>query len=198
MQTNWAARLMRATDLANAGTIALHLQKMLDEGFHLDEPLEEMQMAPPLLVVVVAGNHLVLTEMLRLGANPNVQIASTGETPMMFVSTIGWIRPLQTLLEAGAETEMQDNEGQTVLHIAAANLNPEAVSLLLRHGANRFHRDHANRSVSDKARASGIAFAGALPSWLEWSPRHKVARDAALAENVAEIIALLKDVKAAE
>lgn len=194
MQTDWKDRLSRVSNLTEPDQVAQNLRKMMDERFLLDDEMDEIgDTVPPMVWAVIAGHgrNLVLAEMLRLGANPNIQSKDTGRTPLMYISGTNF-DTMQILLKGGADTEIQDKKGQTALHMAAGNLKPQAVSLLLAHGANRLHRDHTNLSASDRARASGIAFADALPSTENWSPRHQAASDAALAAAVAEIMALLE------
>jgi ankyrin repeat protein len=96
--------------------------------------------------------------LLAHGADINVQDA-TGATPLMARAgeySLEMARAgeysqdlAKFLLNKGAETDLQNNAGETVLHLAAAALNVEFLELLLKHGADPNIPDHQNRTPLD-------------------------------------------------
>jgi len=81
-----------------------------------------------------------LAEVKRLvvdcGANPNIQSAVDGGTPLHVAADRGYLRIVKFLLEHGANPNMKNNYGNTPLHFAATYGHPEVAELLLEHGAN--------------------------------------------------------------
>ena len=77
--------------------------------------------------------------LVRLGADPNM--LTRGSTALHLAVSERNMAAIQALLEVGAKTEIQDNQGRTPLHSAATQDYVEGCELLLEAGANRFIAD---------------------------------------------------------
>ena len=82
------------------------------------------------------NDNRILSLLLEFGADPNLT-NNEGETPLMVVARAGNIEGATLLLEHGAEINAQERwGGQTALMWAAAQQQPEMLSLLIKHNAN--------------------------------------------------------------
>ena len=92
----------------------------------------------PLVLAVQGRLYGIVEALLSAGANPSVKVQYTGVTALhaavsSFASSGRDI--MQALLEAGADIESRTGFGETPLHLAAAELNVDALRLLLLSGA---------------------------------------------------------------
>ena len=74
----------------------------------------------------------------RNGANPNVR-GSKMRTPLHSAAYYGHLKVVQKLIECGADTNAQDEEGYTPLYIASEGINlrvPNVIRLLLECGVD--------------------------------------------------------------
>ncbi|CAE8639835.1 unnamed protein product [Polarella glacialis] len=108
------------------------------------------------------GNTEAVQDMLRQGADPNIQESSSGWTPLMFAAAAGKPGCVKMLLAHGADADLVARPHDwTALTVAILSNNFEIVDLLLDAGANvsvlrRRHPDLAElyRAAQEQHRAS--------------------------------------------
>lgn len=84
-------------------------------------------------------------------------------TPLHAAARDGNIGQVETLLNEGADPDIQDEQGKTALHYAAANGHNGTVRVLLQHHADATLRDDAGRTAQEYADSNGhSATAGEL------------------------------------
>jgi ankyrin repeat protein len=90
----------------------------------------------PMMEAATIGDTEVLRLLLKAGAD--VESANReGQTALMAVARTGNVEAAELLLKAGARVDSVEQwGGQTALHWANAQSQPEMVKLLVRHGAN--------------------------------------------------------------
>jgi uncharacterized protein len=90
----------------------------------------------PLGVAAMVGNDGLIKVLLKSGARVDAAMAQ-GETPLMLAARIGCVSCLEQLLKSGAHVNaIEPLRGTNALMWAAANHNPQAVAILLSHGAS--------------------------------------------------------------
>jgi len=102
-------------------------------------------------------NEPVLRQLLERGANLNTKLVNTvdgdGRTPL-FVCTSskgrGATECMLTLIQFGAELDIQNDDGYTALHMAAIDRKPSRVNVLISQGADL--------SIKNKAGFSSLFF----------------------------------------
>jgi len=90
----------------------------------------------PMMEAATLGNATILKSLLKAGADvesPNRE----GQTALMAVARTGNLEAAQLLLSKGAQVDAVEQwGGQTALHWAAAQSQPEMIQLLIKHKAN--------------------------------------------------------------
>jgi ankyrin repeat protein len=90
----------------------------------------------PLWLASENGNAAMIEKLLQAGADPNER-HSQGETPLMMAARSGNLAAIQILLDRKADVNARENlRGTTALMWAAEQLHPDAVSLLIKRGAD--------------------------------------------------------------
>jgi uncharacterized protein len=91
--------------------------------------------ATPMYLAALHGSAPMLARLLKAGADVN-QLGPGGETPLMLASRTGNLQAMGVLLDHHAEVNAKDKlRGTTALMWATEQLHPEAVKLLVEHGA---------------------------------------------------------------
>ncbi len=88
-----------------------------------------------------------IANLLKQGADPNVQDPEDGETPLQNAASVSLPRDIQVLLKAGARVDTTNRWGRTALMIAARREQLRNVELLLKAGADIHRVDHMNCSA---------------------------------------------------
>ncbi len=117
--------------LLNAGT-DLNLRNSLD-GY------------TPLHVAVREAFHGTAGELLRRGANPNIQ-DHEGQTPLHTASRLETSHCADTLLRANADPNIADRNGNTPMHIAALSNSSEVINTLVEANAHQDIRNAEGRT----------------------------------------------------
>ena len=156
---------------------------------------------------IASNNPVLVKKLLNVGVNPNVKIVGQNCEPIIFLSfEKSWFtlprtkiddptrqsyritaKPqcLRLLLEHGADPNVRDSLGRTVLEIAIIWCMSEVVKLLLLHGANPNSRDAKGRTPLIKAAILGIQDARPM--------QHKLKTMMYLLDSGAEIDAQTPD-----
>ncbi len=101
-----------------------------------DIKLANREGAAPLYLASLHGSAPMIEKLLKAGADPN-QLGPEGETPLMLVARTGNLAAIQVLLDHHADVNAKDKlRGTTALMWATDQSHPEAVKLLVAHGAS--------------------------------------------------------------
>ena len=101
-----------------------------------DIKLANREGAAPLYLASLHGSAPMIEKLLKAGADPN-QLGPEGETPLMLVARTGNLAAIQVLLDHHADVNAKDKlRGTTALMWATDQSHPEAVKLLIAHGAS--------------------------------------------------------------
>jgi ankyrin repeat protein len=114
----------------------------------------------PLCEAVLEGDAAEVRRLLGSGVDPNQTVSSTGRNALI-VATYNF-DPLiyKLLLYAGADPNASDNHNDTPLHFAAWKNLPQAVGLLLAHGAD------INACNFSKQTALWVVCAYSMEDWI--------------------------------
>jgi uncharacterized protein len=92
--------------------------------------------ATPLRLAAENGSAPMITKLLAAGADPN-EAGPAGETPLMMAARNGSLAAINALLDRKADVSAKEKlRGTTALMWAAEQSHPEAMKLLLAHGAD--------------------------------------------------------------
>jgi ankyrin repeat protein len=92
--------------------------------------------ATPLAEAARVGSTAIIERLLKAGANPRA-VNADGETPLHTVARTGNVAAAKRLLRAGAQVDARERwGGQTPLHWAASQNQPQMIQLLLAKGAD--------------------------------------------------------------
>jgi hypothetical protein len=86
---------------------------------------------------VVSGRLDVVQQHIAAGSDINEKDPYGGSSPLISASLFGKTEIAKALMDAGADINMQNNDGSTALHTAAFFCRPEIVKMLLAKGANK-------------------------------------------------------------
>lgn len=107
---------------------------------------------------VAAANHnfAKLLTLVKCGGSANALVG--GRPLLIYAATQGQIPLAQQLIEAGANVDGADGEGNTALMYAGRLALPEMVLALLDCGADALARNQAGRTARDEMREARVAF----------------------------------------
>ncbi len=86
---------------------------------------------------VVSGNVEAIKQHIAAGSDINEKDPFGGSSPLISASLFGKTEIAQALIDAGADINVQNNDGSTALHTAAFFCRPEIVKMLLTKNANK-------------------------------------------------------------
>jgi hypothetical protein len=135
----FAETLQKATQLTDEELQGLEAQILAErEAVRQAEAEDRLKEKPSseLLLAARNGNIVLVIASLDLGADVNTRSESNGYTPLIWASSRGHTEAVRLLLEAGADVDLEANDGQTALMRAADYGHAEVVELLLKSGAD--------------------------------------------------------------
>ncbi len=130
------------------------LRELFEKGYYLEHRDYEIQ--PIFLAIDPKINYEILTELLKMRADPNIY--GTGSkteygnliyTPLIKAAMMRLPHHTLTLLQYGADPNKQDNFGQTPLHYSAIIKDEWIAALLLASGADPTIKNHNGETVID-------------------------------------------------
>ncbi|WDK20687.1 hypothetical protein CGRA01v4_11974 [Colletotrichum graminicola] len=105
----------------------------------------------PLLAAARTGEQEILKRLVEVGADVNV-FAGWDNSTVLFNAVANLpVESLQVLVDAGADVNLANEEGDTALIIAARNGDGDSVRFLLDNGADIFHANHDNENALQSA-----------------------------------------------
>ncbi|RZL15948.1 MAG: ankyrin repeat domain-containing protein, partial [Pedobacter sp.] len=86
---------------------------------------------------VITNNLAALKQHLAAKTNLNTKDPMGGSTPLITAALFGRTEMAKLLINAGANLNIQNNEGSTALHISSFFCRPDIVKMLLQKKANK-------------------------------------------------------------
>ncbi len=120
-----------------------------DEEKKQSEPTKETP-KPPTMDIHAAtfmGDMDVIRQHIAAGSDLNLKEPTMGSTPLISAAVFGKTEVALALIEAGADVNLQNNEGSTALTSAAFLCRTEIVKALLENGADKSIRTIAGSTA---------------------------------------------------
>ncbi|MBS1509049.1 MAG: ankyrin repeat domain-containing protein [Bacteroidetes bacterium] len=111
---------------------------------------------------VVTGNLDAVRQHIAAGSDINTKDPFGGSSPLISAAVFGKPDIAKALIDAGADLNMQNNDGSTALHCAAFFCRPEIVKMLL--------AKHADKTIRNKYNAT--AYENVSGSFTEMKPAY--------------------------
>lgn len=106
--------------------------------------------------------------LLEGGANPNIA-DDRGVTPLIIATSLGYVGVVEALLDhPRIDPNVQDNQGDTALHLAVLNHHLRPLIALLSAGADPTVRNHSLFNCIQ--RAARVGFVAGIEEILKWHP----------------------------
>ncbi|EGD93598.1 hypothetical protein TESG_01140 [Trichophyton tonsurans CBS 112818] len=129
--------------IAVAGRVYEVVEALIDDGFPVDSWINSA--GQNLLHRAVLCDNAALSELLaKNGVNPSH--VTLGINPFHRAATIGHLRSLQGIIDAGFSVNMTDHNGRTALHCARYGYENFVSILVDKNGADIEARDNAGRT----------------------------------------------------
>lgn len=134
---NWR-RLAIALAVLSLLNILNACKEKKEPAAQVAETMETIQQpAVDIHTAVATENTAALKQLIESGADLNVTEPMGGSTPLISACLFGKTEMARLLIDAGADLNVQNNEGSTALHTAAFFCHAEIVKMLLAKGADR-------------------------------------------------------------
>ena len=115
-----------------------------------DNPVEGItKIEIPMMEAAQKGEMEIILHHISAGTNLDEQDPLSGSTPLIAAATFGQTEVALTLIENGADLEVQNNEGSTALITAAFFCRTEIVKALLEKGAERGTKNNIGATALD-------------------------------------------------
>jgi len=106
-----------------------------DKDQTTQEPVEAPNM--DIHTATLMGDLDVIKQHIAAGSDLNEKEPAVGSSPLISAAVFGKTEVARALIEAGADVNLQNNEGSTALHSAAFLCRMEIVEMLLENGADK-------------------------------------------------------------
>lgn len=103
---------------------------------------------------VVSGNIEAVRQHIAAGSDLNVKDPFGGSSPLISAAVFGKTDIAKVLIDAGANLNIQNNDGSTALHCAAFFCRPEIVKLLLDKKADKSIKNKYNATAYENVSGS--------------------------------------------
>lgn len=103
---------------------------------------------------VVTGNIDAVRQHIAAGSDINVKDPFGGSSPLISAAVFGKPEIAKVLIDAGADLNVQNNDGSTALHCAAFFCRPEIVKMLLAKHADKTIRNKYNATAYENVSGS--------------------------------------------
>lgn len=103
---------------------------------------------------VVSGDVEAIKQHIAAGSNINEKDPYGGSSPLISASLFGKAEIAKMLIDAGADINIQNNDGSTALHTAAFFCRPEIVKMLLDRNANKTIRNNYKSTAYESVAGS--------------------------------------------
>ncbi|KAL7953358.1 hypothetical protein V8C34DRAFT_321248 [Trichoderma compactum] len=147
---NFAAgtALQGACESSKSDIVSLLLEKSANPNLGLGTD------SPPILAACQRGEAHILEMLVNAKADVDVFGGYDSSTPLINAAAYLPKESLQVLLNAGADINLPDNDGDTALIVAAARGDVEAVTFLLDNGADIMHSSKRDMNALQTAFAA--------------------------------------------
>lgn len=118
---------------------------------------QQSKQKPPKMDIhtaVITGNTETLKQHFAAGTNINEKDPFGGSSPLISASLFGKTEIAKLLIEAGADLNIQNNDGSTALHTAAFFCRPEIVKMLLEKKADKTIKNKYKNTALDGVASS--------------------------------------------
>lgn len=151
---NWRRLAIALAILASLNVLNACKEKK-EPTVQVIEP-REMNEQPPVDIhtAVVTENAAALKQHIESGADLNAKEPIGGSSALISACLFGKTEMARMLVDAGADLNVQNNEGSTALHTAAFFCRSEIVKMLLAKGANRTIRNKYGNTAYESVAGS--------------------------------------------
>lgn len=111
------------------------------------EPKEVTKPAVDIHTAVISENTAALKQLIESGTDLNVKEPIGGSSALISACLFGKTEMAQMLINAGADLNVQNNEGSTALHTAAFFCHLEIVKMLLQKGADKTIKNNYGKTA---------------------------------------------------
>ncbi|MBP7556371.1 MAG: ankyrin repeat domain-containing protein [Chitinophagaceae bacterium] len=103
---------------------------------------------------VITEDTASIKQYVAAGAGLNAKDPIGGSSPLISACLFGKTEIARMLIDAGADLNLQNNEGSTALHTAAFFCYPEIVKMLLQKGADKTVKNNYGKTAYESVEGS--------------------------------------------